>query len=92
MCENVCIVVRRNARQHSGFLISFQRLLQLSLVRFVRHNRTAFVVNRTPNASMTVLFFSLVATSWLHWVLTQPLEPAQHDALMNVYDGLGSFA
>jgi hypothetical protein len=43
------------------------------------------------SAAVLRLVFSLVATSWLHWVLTQPLESTQHNALMNVYDGLGSF-
>jgi hypothetical protein len=34
--------------------------------------------------------FWLLAICWSHCVLTQPLEAAQHSALMSVYDGLGS--
>lgn len=41
--------------------------------------------------AMSVLIFALVVM-WSQRVLTQQLEIAQHSALMNVYDGLGSFA
>jgi hypothetical protein len=34
--------------------------------------------------------FWLLVICWWHCVLTQPLELAQHAALMSVYDGLGS--
>lgn len=48
--------------------------------------------NRTPSkkqseASMTLVLF---VASLSHWALSQPLELAQHTALMSVYDGLGS--
>lgn len=36
--------------------------------------------------------FWLLVLCWSHSVLTQPLDVNQYDALMNVYDGLGSFA
>jgi hypothetical protein len=34
--------------------------------------------------------FWLLVICWSHCVLTQPLEAAQHSALMSVYDALGS--
>jgi hypothetical protein len=34
--------------------------------------------------------FWLLVMCWSHCILTQPLELAQHTALMNVYDALGS--
>jgi hypothetical protein len=38
-----------------------------------------------------ILLLLLLVICWSHCVLTQPLQDDQYIALMNVYDGLGSF-